>query len=59
MMMLRFMLPALAAAALVSGCESYGGGDVGYAGPAYGQDRGRTTTGMRRTITARATIGSG
>ena len=35
-MTLRLILPALAIAALVSGCETYGGGDVGYAGRAYG-----------------------
>ena len=34
------IIPALAAAALVSGCETYGGGDVGYAGPAYGPGGG-------------------
>jgi hypothetical protein len=37
---LRFLIPALAVAALLSGCETYGGGDVGYAGPAYGPGPG-------------------
>lgn len=33
-MTLRLLIPALAVAALISGCETYGGDE--YAGPAYG-----------------------
>lgn len=39
-MSLRLMIPALALAALVSGCATYGGADVGYAGPAAGPQPG-------------------
>lgn len=35
-MRLRFLIPALAVAAAVSGCESYDTGDQGYAGGGYG-----------------------
>jgi hypothetical protein len=39
-MKLPFIVPALAIAALVSGCESYSGGGPGYDGPGYGPGPG-------------------
>lgn len=39
-MKMHLVLPALAIAALVSGCESYGGGAPGYGGPGYGYGPG-------------------